>query len=350
MIVTSQVHARIAGMSVLLVTHESSAKHVSPPGHPERPERLDAAIDGVLGAGVDIVRRHALAVDRGLLERVHSSEFIEEIRAFCSRGGGAIDDDTYAVAASYEAAIHAAGAGPAAVDSILAGNYDGAFVAMRPPGHHAEESLAMGFCLFNNVAITATYLTLLGNRVAVVDWDVHHGNGTQNTFLDNPDVLYVSIHQSPFYPGTGLISDTGVGKGRGMTVNIPLPAGTKSTTYLGSFGRVVVPIVEQFSPDWILVSNGYDAHRLDPIGGLMLESADYGVLTGWAASQVTGGRIITMLEGGYDLDAISESSSATTVGLARPVGPDWWPNDMLSATAEVSDRVVETMREFWKFR
>jgi len=233
-------------MSILLVTHESSRDHRNPAGHPEHVDRLDAVARGVWDADVPIVELVAPAVDRELLERVHARPYIGEMEAFCAAGGGGIDQDTYAVGGSFNAALHAAGAGPAAVDALAAGGAEAGFVVVRPPGHHAEHSRAMGFCLFNNVAVTAAYLRSRGQRVAIIDWDVHHGNGTQNTFYRDPDVLYVSVHEFPFYPGTGWIDEIGAGPGTGMTVNVPLPGGTPAVGYLNAFGRIVVPVVEQF--------------------------------------------------------------------------------------------------------
>ncbi|GMQ93375.1 MAG: histone deacetylase family protein [Acidimicrobiia bacterium] len=337
-------------MSVLLVTHDSSWEHVTPPSHPERVDRLGAVLDGVRSSSVDVIDLDAPAVDHALLELVHARSYIDQIEQFCASGGGAIDEDTFVVPASFNAALHAAGAGPAAVDVLGRGDADSAFVVVRPPGHHAERSGAMGFCLFNNVAVTAAYLRNKGERVAIIDWDVHHGNGTQSTFFRDPDVLYVSVHEFPFYPGTGWIEELGDGPGIGTTINIPLPGATSAVSYLAAFGRIVVPVVEQFDPDWILVSNGYDAHRLDPLGGLMLESEHYGLMAGWAASQVPNARVIAILEGGYDFAAIRESSAATIEGLVGLVGDPSWPTEMAASGGRVTDLVVEALSPYWELR
>lgn len=298
-------------MPILLVTHGSSLDHREPPGHPERRGRVTAAISGIRDLGAGVIDLTAPAVDRGVLELVHTPSYIDEIEAFCRGGGGPLDPDTYAVPATWDAAVHAAGAGPAAVDLLRRGEADGAFVAVRPPGHHAESDQAMGFCIFNNIAITAAQLRSEGERVAVVDWDVHHGNGTQRSFYADPDVLYVSLHEFPFYPGTGWITETGTGPGEGTSVNIALPSGTSAPSYAAAFSRLVVPIVTEHAPDWILISAGFDAHRDDPLGGLMVESSDYADMTRSLAPIVPPGRMIAFLEGGYDLDAVSAGSKAT---------------------------------------
>ncbi len=335
-------------MSVLLVTHESSREHRAPQGHPEQAVRLEVVVEGVRESATSIVDIEAPFVSRDLLEVVHSSGYIDEIRDICARGGGGLDPDTYAVRASFTAAMHAAGSGPAAVEALDASGASAAFVAVRPPGHHAERSCAMGFCLFNNIAVAAAYLRNRGERVAIVDWDVHHGNGTQDTFYRDPDVLYVSVHEFPFYPGTGWIDEQGEGPGLGATVNVPLPGGTSAEAWLAAFRRVVVPVVEQFSPDWILVSNGYDAHRLDPLGGMLLESEHYGWLSSWVASQVPPSRVVTFLEGGYDLGALRTASTATVDGLSGRLGDFTWPTEIGGSAGRIVDLAVEALSMHWE--
>lgn len=337
-------------MSVLLMSHESSFKHLTPPGHPERADRLDAVLRGVHAASTPVTEMVAPAIDGELLRAIHSNDYVAEVERFCRAGGGGLDPDTFVVPESFEAALHAAGAGPAAVDALRGGSLDAAFVAVRPPGHHAERSGAMGFCLFNNIAVTAAYLRIQGERVAIVDWDVHHGNGTQNTFYDEPDVLYVSIHESPFYPGTGWIEDQGSGRGLGTTVNVPLPGGTSADSYRVAFGRIVVPVVEQFDPDWMLISNGYDAHMADPLGGMMLESVDYGEMAGWAVGLVPKGRVVALLEGGYDLDALTDASRETVDGLGGELTSVSWPTTAAGAAAEAIDRATEGLARHWELR
>jgi acetoin utilization deacetylase AcuC-like enzyme len=228
-----------------------------------------------------------------------------------------LDADTYAVTESWEAAIRAAGAGTAAAAALEEGHGEEAFLAVRPPGHHATSTRAMGFCLFNNVAVTAASLTAAGSRVAIVDWDVHHGNGTQDTFFRDGSVLYVSIHEFPFYPGTGWVDELGAGPGSGTTINIPLPAGTAGDVYRAAMAEVAVPALETFGPDWLLVSAGYDAHAADPLADIRLEAADYAAMATALRATVPSGRTVYFLEGGYDLDAV-EASVEATLSLAAP--------------------------------
>jgi acetoin utilization deacetylase AcuC-like enzyme len=276
-----------------------------------------AAVSGVKAAGREISEIAAPAADRGALLRVHEASYVDGIEAFCSSGGGALDADTNAVTESWEAAIRAAGAGPAAAAALEDGQGEEAFLAVRPPGHHATSTRAMGFCLFNNVAVTAASLTATGAQVAIVDWDVHHGNGTQDTFFRDGSVMYVSIHEFPFYPGTGWVDELGAGQGLGSTINIPVPAGTAGDVYRSAVTEVVIPALESFRPDWLLVSAGYDAHLADPLADIQLAAADYGAMATELRAAVPLGRTIYFLEGGYDLDAV-EASVAATLSLAAP--------------------------------
>lgn len=334
-------------MSLLLVTHDLGLAHTSPAGHPERSDRLLATLAGFRRSMSNIIEVVAPRVERGDLERVHDHDYINEIHEFSLDGGGMIDEDTFVVPDSWEAALHAAGAGIAAVDHLTAGIGDTAFVAVRPPGHHAERHQAMGFCLFNNVAVTASYLKSLGQRVAVVDWDVHHGNGTQRTFWTEPDVLYVSLHEFPFYPGTGWVAEAGGEQGVGSTVNVALPSGTTSDDFLASFARVVVPVVTQFSPDWILVSAGYDAHLRDPLGGLGVETSAYATMAGALAGIVPSNRIISFLEGGYDLTALATAPVATVEGILTPPHDTSWPEMSNGSAERLVDLTVEIAKEYW---
>ncbi|MEA3510384.1 MAG: histone deacetylase, partial [Actinomycetota bacterium] len=252
-------------MRSVLVTHPSSLEHVSPHQHPERPERLTAAIEGALSSDVETQRVEARAATREELLAVHDSDFLDQLQRFCVDGGGSIDPDTYAAERSWDAARFAAGAGLAAIEAIGRGDADVGFAVVRPPGHHAEKDRTMGFCLINNVAVSAAALVRRGRRVAIVDWDVHHGNGTQEIFFRSTDVLYISLHHAPFYPGTGRLQDVGRGLGIGATVNIPVSGGSNGSVYREAFSRIVLPILDQFGPDWLLVSAGYDGHIADPL-------------------------------------------------------------------------------------
>jgi acetoin utilization deacetylase AcuC-like enzyme len=335
-------------MALLLMTHDLSLEHRTPPGHPERVERVVAAVNGLRTVPVPVVDVEAPAVERLLLERVHDPHYIDDVHAFCIDGGGALDPDTYAVPATWDAALHAAGAGPAAIDGLRRGIADTAFVAVRPPGHHAERRQAMGFCLFNNVAVAAAYLRARGERVAIVDWDVHHGNGTQHSFYRDPDVLYASLHEFPFYPGTGWLTELGEGPGSGMNVNVPLPAGTSPSSYLAAFARVVLPIVEQFAPDWMLISAGFDADARDPLGGLRLDSKDYAVMARRLADLVPANRTVSFLEGGYDLDAVSEGCRSVVEGALGYQGGDEMGSEVTGSAARLVDLAVEGLSPYWE--
>jgi acetoin utilization deacetylase AcuC-like enzyme len=226
-----------------------------------------------------------------------------------------LDPDTSVVLESFEAAMRAAGAGPDAVERLDRGEGDAAFLALRPPGHHALRRKAMGFCLVNNVAVTAAALAARGERVLILDWDAHHGNGTQEAFYRQADVLVISMHQHPCYPGTGAVDETGEGEGIGATINLPFPRGTSGDAYRLAFDEVVVPAAELFSPTWLLVSAGFDAHRADPLTDLGLSSGDFGDLTERAMHLAPPGRRILFLEGGYDLDALALSVGASVASL-----------------------------------
>ena len=276
-------------------------------------------------AVVPVPSRH---VAREELERVHSRRYLQMLEDFCAAGGGALDADTVASEGSWATALRAVGGALAAVDALVEANEGVAFVAHRPPGHHATADQAMGFCLLNTVAITAAELLRRGERVLVLDWDVHHGNGTQDIFWDEPDVLYVSTHQSPLYPGTGEVTSTGGPNARGLTVNIPLPPGATGDVVLYALDEVVSPAVEEFEPAWLLVSCGFDAHRSDPLAHLALSAGDFGAMAGRAKDFAPpSGRTIVVLEGGYDLPALTASAGAV---LAKMLGRSYDPEPATS--------------------
>lgn len=255
--------------------------------------------------------------------------------------------DTYAGEASWEAARRAAGAGVQVCQRLEAGVADLGYVAMRPPGHHAVSNRAMGFCFFNNIAVTTAYLVGRGSRVAIVDWDVHHGNGTQDTFFEEPNVLYLSLHQEGIYPGTGSLNEVGSGDAAGTNLNIAVPGRTGGEFYRTATADLLVPVISQFEPDWLLVSAGYDAHIDDPLAGLSLVAADYGSMAHLLAPLVPPGRSVVFLEGGYDLDALRQSAAATVQGWldpayqAGPAGEGINPQGYLSWAQEVAAR-------YWK--
>ncbi|WP_333711832.1 histone deacetylase family protein [Yoonia sp.] len=297
-------------MTTALITHDDCYGHVTPPGHPEQVARLDA----VLGAleGMDLTRVKApLAADDDLL-RVHPKSYIDMVRAAApDTGWRSLDGDTHMSAGTLAAAYRAAGGVVRAVDLVLGGEVHNAFAAVRPPGHHAERETAMGFCFFGNVVVGARHaLDHHGlSRVAIVDFDVHHGNGTQDLVEDDPRILFVSSHQWPLYPGTGAAHETGCGN----IVNLPLPEGTESAGFRAAYERQVFPRIDTFKPQLLIISAGFDAHRADPLAGLELEAADFAWVTERLcdlADKHCGGRVVSSLEGGYDLEALGASAAA----------------------------------------
>lgn len=282
--------------------------------HPERPERIEAILSGLEkctlpGPWVRVSPRRA---EEEWILRVHAQQHLERIRETAGAGNVLLDPDTYTCSESFETALLAAGSTVELCKKILSRELDAGCALVRPPGHHAESSRAMGFCLFNNVAVAAQWaLDQFGlERVAVVDFDVHHGNGTQQIFYSRADVLYISSHQYPFYPGTGHFSETGSGRGRGLTVNFPLSAGVGNGFYHSLYEQLVAPVLMSFRPQMIFVSAGFDAHGSDPLAGMALTEDGFVDLTNilnGVAGQVCEGRILYVLEGGYDLKALAAS-------------------------------------------
>ncbi len=318
-------------------------EHDAGPGHPERAERLDAVRRGLRDAGLEtklrlLSPRPATAEE---LMRVHTPEHVAIVAATAGRTVR-FDADTRASPRSYEAALLAAGAVVDAVDRVLDGDLDRAFCAVRPPGHHAEANRAMGFCLFNNVAVGAAHALASGlERVLVIDPDVHHGNGTQAIFEDDPRVLYVSSHEFPFYPGTGSLAE--VGKGRGFTVNLPMPAGCGDAEYASVYHDIVEPIGIAFDPQLVLISQGFDPHRDDPLAGMNVTPDGFASVMASCLRTAQGaaqGRVVVALEGGYDLGGIAESSAAIVRVLLGEAH-----NGMLAPDSEIADDLVAIYRE-----
>jgi acetoin utilization deacetylase AcuC-like enzyme len=308
---------------VLYFSHPSSLEHDPRgqlPGHPDTPERL-VAIETALAARdwLGWERREAPAAEEQELELVHTAAHVESIRDLSLAGGGAIDADTYVGESSYRAALHAAGGACAMVRSLLDGEARLGFSAARPSGHHAEPDRAMGFCLFDNVAIAAELAVreLGAERVFVLDWDVHHGNGTGEAFRHRSDVLFVSIHQAGIYPGSGPSGDFGSGAGEGYTINLPVPGGSDEELWLSLVEHLVVPVARSFDPDLVLVSAGFDAHRDDPLAGCLLEAGSFGRMARHLrdlADQV-GAPLGAVLEGGYHPPSLAESVVSTLAAL-----------------------------------
>jgi acetoin utilization deacetylase AcuC-like enzyme len=335
-------------MRLILVTHEAMLRHDTGPWHPERSERLAAVIRGVRSTHADIVDAEAPPIDPLALRSVHQPEYIDMVRRRTAVHRIDLDPDTPAGPGSWDAALRAAGAGLAAVEHLRARSGEVAFLAIRPPGHHALADRAMGFCIFNNVAITARQLADEGARVAIVDWDIHHGNATQDTFLMDPGVLYMSLHQFPFYPGSGWVEEVGIGPGAGTTVNLSVPVHTAGDFYAEAFEVALTPILRQFDPEWVLVSAGYDGHRDDPIADAALVETDFRMLGSIVGTVAPEGRLILFLEGGYHLAAMERSVAATIEGIGgAPVGRQERGESPKGAW-RILDLLLEAQRPYWR--
>jgi len=320
-------------MTTCYIYHPVFLEH-NLPGHPENAQRLERIMAVLEGSGVleRLVPVEPRPATEEELERVHTPAHIERVRAEAERGGGHLDPDTYVNRRSYEAACMAAGGLLAAVEAVLSGEVENGFGLLRPPGHHATRSRAMGFCLFNNVALAARHaLARPGvERVFIADFDVHHGNGTQDIFEDDPHVFYFSTHEYPFYPGTGHWSEIGRGEGEGTVLDVPLPAGVGDGGYRRVFEELAWPLARRFRPDLILVSAGYDAHWQDPLAMMRLSLEGYAHLARelvGMARELCGGRILFALEGGYHLDVLAHGVLNTFYALlgedtiSDPLGP-----------------------------
>jgi acetoin utilization deacetylase AcuC-like enzyme len=328
--------------------HESSLRHDTGE-HPERAARMQA-IERELSARdwLGFERVHSPEVDRAVLEAVHPAGYVASIERACARGGGFLDLDTVVSPDSFESALHAAGGAVRMVELLLDGATPYAFSAHRPPGHHATRAQAMGFCLFNSVAVAARHaLDGCGlERVMVLDWDVHHGNGTNDIFHASNEVLFVSIHQSPLYPGTGPASDVGSGDGRGFTVNLPVPPGADDRVFCALVDRVAIPLARAFAPQLLLVSAGYDAHREDPLGQCAVTEQGYAAMTRSVrrAGEELGAPVGCVLEGGYALGALARSVAATLAALQEPAGSI---QDDDSPAPPVVNAALERLSEWW---
>jgi acetoin utilization deacetylase AcuC-like enzyme len=342
-------------VSVLLISSERFADHQNPPGHPERTERAEA-MDVVArrwreGGGAVIAPKKATPAQLAL---VHDPDYLRRIADTAGRAVS-LDPDTYTSTNTYDVALLAAGAAVDAVEHAMAAPHTMSFAFVRPPGHHAERNRAMGFCLFNNVAVAAAHARTLGaRRVAIVDYDVHHGNGTQHMFESNADVLYVSTHQYPFYPGTGASAEIGVSAGAGFTVNLPMEAGADDGDYRLVFAEVVLPVLRQFKPDLVMVSAGFDAHERDPLANMRLSTPSFAAMTmelRAVAAECCDERMMLVTEGGYDLRALASSLDAVVQVLAAPLAPAEWPKgETVSRRGRASaDAAKRALKSHWSF-
>jgi acetoin utilization deacetylase AcuC-like enzyme len=329
----------------LYFRHASSLEHDTGP-HPEGPGRIPAIERAMKERGwLGFERRDAPVVDLDVLRAVHPQSHIDHVRVMSERGGGSLDPDTVASPGSYRAALHAAGGAVAMVDALLAGEAPLAFCGLRPPGHHAEPEAAMGFCLFNNVAVAARHVLDSHGlaRVFILDWDVHHGNGTNDVFHETSAVLFASVHQSPLYPGTGPLSDVGSGEGEGFSINLPVPPGSGEPEWLSLVEHVVMPAARAFEPQLVLVSAGFDAHRADPLASCTLETSSFALLALHvrALAEDLGAPVGVVLEGGYALEALSQSVVAALAALADGDAPASVERDSLT------DRAAAQVGRYW---
>ncbi len=339
------------------VYHEDYLRHDTG-DHPESAERLICIMKRLKERGLTEKMERILPVraSQEQIEYVHADAYAKKVEAMCKGGGGMLDPDTPLCRDTYSIALLAAGGVIKAVDAVMDESNDlkHIFALVRPPGHHANSNRGRGFCIFNNVAIAAEHLKRKygAKRILIADWDVHHGNGTQDVFFEDPSVLYFSTHQYPHYPGTGWITEVGKGEAKGFTVNVPLPIGTGDAGYLYALNTILVPIAAEFRPEFVLVSAGFDAHSADPLSSMEVTSQGFGLFTNVImaiAKKNCGGRIVMALEGGYNLNAIAESTLSVFNSLLANTGE--LREGAVGTSAQVTKRVEEikeVQREYWK--
>ncbi|MGH7817804.1 MAG: histone deacetylase family protein [Candidatus Binatia bacterium] len=325
-----------------VVVDKEYLKHQPGESHPERPERVKVLLD--LAAELDRAQFQLLApkpAKRADIEAIHSKEYVGLIEATSAHNSYALDGDTITCRDSFGVSVLAVGGLLNLIDAIAAKEVQNGFALVRPPGHHALRNRAMGFCLFNTMAIAAEYVKRAhgAKRVMIMDWDVHHGNGTQDAFYDDPSVLFISTHQFPYYPGCGALNEVGAGAGAGFTINIPLPAGCADAEYRQVFQDIIIPVAERFEPDWILVSAGFDPHRRDPLGGMGVTEEGFAAMAQRllaVAEKFSSTRAVFLLEGGYDLVGLKNSVAAVLDAMQRP-------DRQLSTTLNLSESRIEPL-------
>jgi acetoin utilization deacetylase AcuC-like enzyme len=336
----------------VLIAHPDYRRHLTSPGHPERPERL-AAIEALLRRTPlweAFDHREPEPIDEDALARVHTRAYIRLVRGIAESGGGFLDGDTPLGPPSYEVACRAAGGGLLGVDAVVGEQGAVSVALLRPPGHHAAAGEGRGFCLFNNAALAARHAREAHGlaRVFILDWDVHHGNGTQEIFNRDPAVVFCSLHQENWYPGTGALEETGEGPGEGTKINIPLPAGMGDGGYAHLFEEVVIPLMRAAAPSMVIISAGYDAHHADPLGGMVLTARGFGHLAGLVRQAAGPAPLVVLLEGGYDLQGLAYSVAATLQALTgidaqvaeRPADVREIPFAVASARARAVRRIA----------
>ncbi len=339
-------------LKTALITDRHYLDHLPGRGHPERPERVKVLIDmadGLHRSGLKRIAPREATVDE--IELAHDPDYVALVRQTANHDTYDFDPDTHASRLTYHTSVLAAGGVLTAVDAVLDGEADNAFALVRPPGHHALPDRAMGFCFFNNIAIAASYLTRVKGleRVMILDWDVHHGNGTQDIFYRSPQVLYCSLHQFPHYPGTGSVREIGTDEGSGFTVNLPLPATFGDPEYMSAFDRVVLPVGRQFRPDFLLVSAGFDCHFRDPLADMRVTEQGFAAMARRLkrlAAECCQGRMALALEGGYDLQALAGSAREVIEELGREADE---PIVTTSGDRErwLLDKVCKELSPFW---
>ncbi len=346
--------------TVGIITDPLFAGHSNGPDHPESPERFKAVESGI-DTRRDTIPQISIEprpATREELERVHTQSYVDRIGRTSGHDYTALDYETRTNRYSYDAARTAAGAVIEGIEALFDGKASSFFAAGRPPGHHAERARAMGFCIFNSIAVAAEHCLSNRNleRVLIVDWDVHHGNGTMHAFYNDPSVLYMSIHQFPHYPGTGRINDVGKREGEGFTVGVPLPPGCGDEDYAHVFDRIILPVAREYRPEIVLVSAGYDPDKRDPLAGMQLTPAMFAWMTvqlKTVAAETAGGRIGIVLEGGYNLQALEEGVAATVGALAGDAdgGADYPPDfpnaEPTRQAAEITERCIEELSRYW---